>query len=135
MKDSDEFQEGYRNLAKNWAIVILCYILLLLWLEPLIDKLLALTPPDLEMAAIAAFNEKKAHLTTVVFGVARSLPIILFLWVAYQVVISSRLPPKGLKIPFTVRVIKGDQAKVIGIAMIVMSLLLLFREVHLIVNA
>ena len=135
MKNREEVEEGNRSIAINWAIVFFVYLLLLIWLEPIIDLMLGLNPPDMEMSAFQVFNEKKAYVTTVVFGIARSLPILLFLWIAYQVVATTRLPPKGLKMPVTVRVITGDQARVIGYAMIVVALILLFREVHLIVNA
>lgn len=135
MKNKEEYEEGNRATARNWAIVFFSYLLLLLWLEPIIDLMLGLSPPDMEMSALNAFNEKKAYVAAVVFGFARSLPILLFLWIAYQVVVTMRLPPKGLRVPVTVRVIKGEQARIIGFAMIVVALILLLREIHLIVNA
>ena len=135
MKDEEEFVKGDSRVGKNWLIVIFLYLLLLLWLEPLIDFLLTLNPPDKELGAIKAFNEQKAYIATVVFGVARSLPILLFLWIAYRILLSERIPPKGMKLPFTVKLIKGQQAKMAGMSMIALSLLLLFRELYMLVNA
>lgn len=135
MKDKDEFVEGDKQVGKNWLILVFLYLLLLLWLEPLIDFLLTLNPPDKELAAITAFNQQKAYIATVVFGVARSLPILLFLWIAYRILLSERIPPKGMKLPFTVKLIKGQQAKMTGVSMIALSLLLLFRELYMLVNA
>ena len=135
MKDEEEFVVGDKQVGKSWLIVIFLYLLLLLWLEPLIDFLLTLNPPDKELGAIKAFNQQKAYIATVVFGVARSLPILLFLWIAYRILLSERIPPKGMKLPFTVKLIKGQQAKMAGISMIALSLLLLFRELFMLVNA
>ena len=135
MKDEEEYVVGDKRVGKNWLILIFLYLLLLLWLEPLIDFLLSLNPPDKELNAIKAFNQQKAYIATVVFGVARSLPILLFLWIAYRILLSERIPPKGVKLPFTVKVIKGQQAKMAGMSMIALSLLLLFRELYMMVNA
>lgn len=135
MKDKDEFVTGDKQVGKNWLILIFLYLLLLLWLEPLIDFLLSLNPPDRELTAIKAFNQQKAYIATVVFGVARSLPILLFLWIAYRILLSEQIPPKGMKLPFTVKLIKGQQAKMTGMSMIALSLLLLFRELYMLVNA
>jgi hypothetical protein len=135
MKHDDEYVKGDRQMVKTWLIVFFLYLLVLLWLEPLIDFLLTLNPPDKELGAIGAFNEQKAYIAAIAFGIARSLPILLFLWIAYRVLLSAQLPPKGLKLPFTVRIIKGQQAKMAGMSMIALSLLLLFRELYMMVNA
>jgi len=135
MKNEDEFVTGDKQVGKSWLIVFFLYLLLLLWLEPLIDFLLSLDPPDKELGAIKAFNQQKAYIATVVFGLARSLPILLFLWIAYRILLSERIPPKGMKLPFTVKLIKGQQAKMAGMSMITLSLLLLFRELYMLVNA
>ena len=134
-EDEDEFVAGDKQVGKNWLIVIFLYLLLLIWLEPLIDSLLALNPPDKELGAIKAFNQHKAYIATVVFGIARSLPILLFLWIAYRILLSERIPPKGMRLPFTVKLVKGQQAKMAGMSMIALSLLLLFRELYMLVNA
>ena len=116
-EDEDEFVAGDKQVGKNWLIVIFLYLLLLIWLEPLIDSLLALNPPDKELGAIKAFNQHKAYIATVVFGIARSLPILLFLWIAYRILLSERIPPKGMRLPFTVKLVKGQQAKMAGMSM------------------
>jgi len=134
-KDDEEFETGDRRTGKNWLIIFFLYVLCLLWLEPLIDFLLSLNPPDTELAAINAFNNHKIHIAKIAFGIARSLPIILFLWLAHRSIISARIPPKGMKIPFTVKLIKGQQAKMAGVSMITLGLILLFRELYIMVNA
>ncbi|MGD8570765.1 MAG: hypothetical protein PVJ39_21945 [Gammaproteobacteria bacterium] len=134
MKNNDEFVQGDPQVGKTWLILFFLYILLLLWLEPLIDFLLSLNPPDKELEAIQAFNEQKTYIATIAFGIARSLPILLFLWVAYRILLSGRIPPKGMKVPFSVKVIKGQNARMAGMSMIALSLLLLLREMYLMVN-
>jgi len=134
-RDDDEYLDGDRRTGKNWLIIFFLYVLCLLWLEPLIDFLLSLNPPDTELAAINAFNNHKIHIAKIAFGIARSLPIILFLWLAYRSIVTERIPPKGMKIPFTVKLIKGLQAKMVGVSMITLGMILLFRELYLMVNA
>jgi len=134
-KEPDEFVQADKSTGKSWLILFFVYVLLLIWLEPLIDYLLALNPPDKELAAIQAFNSRKVYIATLAFGIARSLPILLFLWLAYRILLSGRIPPKNFKVPFTVKVIKGEQAKMAGISMIALGLILLFRELFMMINA
>jgi len=134
-RNDDEFVNADRRTGKNWLIVFFLYMACLLWLEPLIDFLLSLSPPQNELSAITAFNKQKLHIASIAFSIARSLPILLFLWVAYRVLVSERLPPAGMKVPFTVKLIRGQQAKMAGISMIALGLILLFRELLLMINA
>ena len=65
----------------------------------------------------------------------RSLPILLFLWLGLQIMQAMRLPPKGMRLPITVLLIEGHKARMIGMVMAAVGLLLLFRELSLLVNA
>lgn len=134
MKDEEEVVYADKSTGKSWLILVFLYMLVLLWLEPLIDMLLSLDPPDKELGAIQAFNNKKAYIASIAFGIARSLPILLFLWVAYRIMLTGRIPPKDFKIPFTVKIVKGDHAKMAGLSMIALALILLFRELFMMVN-
>lgn len=134
MKDEEEVVYADKSTGKSWLILVFLYVLILLWLEPLIDMLLSLDPPDKELGAIQAFNNKKAYIASIAFGIARSLPILLFLWVAYRIMLTGRIPPKDFKIPFTVKIVKGDHAKMAGLSMIALALILLFRELFMMVN-
>ena len=135
MKDDDEFLVGDSRLGKSWLIIFFLYILLLIWLEPIIDFMLTLNPPDKELGAIQAFNQHKLYIATIAFAIARSLPILLFLWIAYRSLLSAQIPPKGMKLPFTVKLIKGQQAKMAALSMLALSMLLLFRELFIMVRA
>lgn len=133
-RDKEEFIPGEPSVLKTWLFFVLLYVLFLLWLEPLIDFLLSLTPPDKSLGAIDAFNQRKRYVATVAFGVARCLPILLFLWLGYQILQSQRLPPKGLKLPFTVKLVTGARARMAGMLMMSLALLLLLREVSMLVS-
>lgn len=127
--------QGDKGLAKNWLIVIALYLLLLVWLEPLIDFILMQLPFTPTAEGVAALNHKKLYMSTIAFGVARTLPIMLFLWLGWQIMRAQRLPPKGLRMPMTVHVIKGRKAAMIGMMMVALALLLLLRELTMLVSA
>ncbi|MDH5547404.1 MAG: hypothetical protein OEZ43_17610 [Gammaproteobacteria bacterium] len=131
-RNDEEFVHGDRRLLKNWLILIFIYVLFLVWLEPIIDFFLTLRAPDMELGAIEKYNMQKTYIATVAFGVARSFPILLFMWFGYQVMLTSQLPPKGMRLPFTVRLIKEKNARNMGMLIIVVALILLFREFSLI---
>lgn len=134
-QNKPEIIHGDRRLAKSWLIVIALYLLLVLWLEPLIDFILMQMPLAPTEEAIAALNQKKIYMTAIAFGVARALPVMLFLWLGWQIVRSQRLPPRGLRMPLTVHVITGRRAAMIGMVMVALGLLLLLRELTLLVSA
>ena len=131
MKRDEEFVAGDKEVAKTWILFALLYILFLLWLEPLIDFFLSAKAPDMDLAAIELFNQRKVYISTIAFGVARSFPILFFMWFGYQSMQSSQLPPKDMKMPFTIRLIKGKNASTLGLFIVAVSLLLLFREFSL----
>jgi hypothetical protein len=130
-----EIIQGDKGLARRWLIVIALYLLLVVWLEPLIDFILMQLPLSPTDEAIAALNQKKRYMSSLAFGVARTLPIMLFLWLGWQIVRSQRLPPKGLRMPMTVHVIKGRKAAMIGMVMVALALLLLLRELTMLASA
>ncbi|HHJ80558.1 MAG TPA: hypothetical protein ENJ65_02880 [Candidatus Tenderia electrophaga] len=124
-----------KQLQKNCLILAALYILLLLWLEPLIDFFFMQLPLERSHEAIVALNQKKAYVSAIAFGVMRSLPILLFLWLGLQIMGTMRLPPKRLKLPITVLLIEGPKARMIGMVMVALGLLLLFRELAMLVAA
>jgi len=124
-----------KRLQKNCLILAALYVLFLLWLEPLIDFLLMQMPLDRSHEAIVALNQKKAYVSSIAFGVMRSLPILLFLWLGLQIMGTMRLPPKGMRLPITVLLIEGPKARMIGMVIMAVGLLLLLREVSMLVSA
>ncbi len=134
-KRKDEIIPADKNVQKAWLIMAALYVLFLVWLEPLIDFMLMQLPLDRSHEAIVALNQKKAYVAAIAFGVARSLPILMFLWLGFQIVQTQRLPPRGLRLPFTVHVTEGPKARTMGMVMVAVSFILLFRELTMLVNA
>jgi len=126
-----QFIPADKTLRKNCLILIALYILLLIWLEPIIDYILALTPWDGSHQGMIALNERKAYIVSNAFGIARSLPILIFFWLGYKINQAQRLPPKGMRLPLTVILIEGPKARMLGITLMVVAMLLLLREISL----
>ena len=78
--------------------------------------------------AIEALNQQKNWIATLAFSLVRSLPLLLFLWLGWQITQSLRIPPKGVRLPISVRVIKGAKARLIGMVMMAVAMLSLLRE-------
>lgn len=135
MKRKNEIIPADKQLRKTWLILIALYLLILLWLEPIIDFFLMQLPLDRSHEAIVALNQKKAYVAGIAFGVMRSLPILTFFWFGLIVRQAGRLPPKGMRLPITVVLIEGPRARMIGMVMMAVGLLLLLREVAMLVAA
>jgi hypothetical protein len=133
-RDKDEIIPADRGAQKSWLLFVLLYVLFLFWLEPLIDFMLSAMPPDKAHDAIDAFNQRKVYVATIAFGVARALPILFFLWLGSVIMQTQSLPPKGLKLPITVRLIKGPKARMAGMLMVSLSLLLVLREITMLMS-
>ncbi len=134
-QDKDEFVHGDPRVLRSWLILVGLYLLILLWLEPVIDFMLMQLPYDHSPESLNALNQKKAYVAAIAFGVLRSLPILMFLWLGMLVVQGQRLPPKGLKMPVSAKVIKGPKARMIGMGMTAIASVLLLRELTLLVSA
>lgn len=135
MKRKNDIIPADQRVRKNWLILIALYILILLWLEPIIDFFLMQLPLERSHEAIVALNQKKAYVSSIAFGVMRSLPILTFVWYGLLIVQAQRLPPKGVRLPITVVLIEGPRARMIGMVMVAVGLLLLLREVAMLVTA
>lgn len=134
-KEKDEFVEGDPRVLQSWLILAGLYLLILLWLEPVLDFMLMQLPYGHSPESLDALNHKKAYIAAIAFGVLRSLPILMFLWLGMLVMQGQRLPPQGLKMPVTVKVIKGHKARMTGMGMTAIASVLLLRELTLLVSA
>lgn len=126
--EKPEFIPGDSQVRQNWLIIVACYVLFLIWLEPLIDFLLSFDPVAANPFAMAGMNEKKLRYASVAYAAARSLPIGLLFWLGYRMVTSARIPPARMKLPFTVQKVKGRQARLFGLLLMGVSLFLLYWE-------
>ncbi len=126
--EKPEIIPGDRQSRQNWLIIIACYVLFLVWLEPLIDFLLGFDPLAADPFAMADLNEKKMRVASVAYAAVRSLPIGLIFWLGYRILASARIPPARMKLPFTVVKVKGRQARLYGLLLMGVSLFLLYWE-------
>ncbi|MDZ7660784.1 hypothetical protein [Thiohalophilus sp.] len=123
-----EFEYGDKPLRLNLALIIAVYFLIAIGLQPLIDFLLVPDPEAADPYRVMALAEEKKKLTGYVYSLWRMLPILFFLWYGWRIIASLRVPPARTRSPFTVRVIKGKSARMFGMLLILVALLLLYRE-------
>lgn len=123
-----EFESGDKSLRLNLALVIAVYFLIAILLEPLIDFLLVPDPESANPYQVMELADEKKILTGYVYSIWRMLPILFFLWYGWRIIASLRVPPAGTRSPFTVRILKGKYARMFGMLLILVALLLLYRE-------
>lgn len=118
----------------RWLMIAALYLLMLLWFEPVLDLLLhqLLFSPTPE--GVAALTQQKALVASWGYGVLRSLPLLLFLWMGWQITHTRMLPPRQLRLPFAVVLIKGPKAQLIGMGIVALALLSLLRELALLLS-
>ena len=134
-KQPPEIVPGDKGLRQNLLLLLAAYILLLIWLEPLIDFLLSFDPLSDDPLAMNALNQRKIMMSKVAFAIMRSVPIALFFWVGYRSVLSASLPPARMRFPFTVVRIKGKQAKMFGVLIMIVCLILFSHEMVLLAGS
>ncbi|MGD8407573.1 MAG: hypothetical protein PVG50_01755 [Thiohalophilus sp.] len=129
MQDKEpEIEYGDKSLRLNLALFIAGYFLLAVVLQPLIDFLLVPDPAAANPYQVMELADDKKQLTGYIYSLWRMLPILFFLWYGWRIIASLRMPPAGMRSPFTVRVLRGKQARMFGMLLILVALLLLYRE-------
>jgi hypothetical protein len=123
-----EIEHGDKSLRLNLALFIAGYFLLAVVLQPLIDFLLVPDPAAANPYQVMELADDKKQLTGYIYSLWRMLPILFFLWYGWRIIASLRMPPAGMRSPFTVRVLRGKQARMFGMLLILVALLLLYRE-------
>ncbi|MGD8577088.1 MAG: hypothetical protein PVG13_08360, partial [Thiohalophilus sp.] len=111
MQDKEpEIEYGDKSLRLNLALFIAGYFLLAVVLQPLIDFLLVPDPAAANPYQVMELADDKKQLTGYIYSLWRMLPILFFLWYGWRIIASLRMPPAGMRSPFTVRVLRGKQA-------------------------
>ena len=128
MKHDNEFSRVEPGIWKTWLTGVLLYVVLLLWLEPAIDFLMSFFSPIPDTALIEAFNQQKQFIANAAFTTGRAFPLLLFVWFGWRVVQTGQLPPDGIKLPFSVKIMREQKARMAGMLIITSGLLLLLRE-------
>ena len=133
MRKPVEIIEGDKSLRLNLYIIIASYLLLVILIEPAIDLLLPVFFEQKSYAVLEQLNRLKLITATLIYAVLGILPAVFTAWFGYRIVASSKLPPVLLsgktRFPFTVVVIKGRVAKMFGVLIIIVSLVLIFQFV------
>lgn len=131
MKKPVEIIKGEKSLRLNLYIIVTSYLLLIILVEPAIDFFLLSFFEAKNIGYLEQLNKIKLVVSTIIYTVIGIVPALFAAWFGYRIVASSKLPPVLLsgktRFPFTVVVIKGRAAKMFGILIIVISLLLIFQ--------
>lgn len=129
MRKPVEIIEGDKSLRLNFYICVATFLLLIISVEPVIDFVLLSIFNQNTPALIEYINKIKLVVSTLIYTVIGLIPAFYASWFGYRVVASSKLPPVLLsgktRFPFTVVVIKGKHAKMFGILILVVSVVLI----------
>jgi len=131
MRKPVEIIEGDKSLRLNFYIIVASYLLIIILIEPLIDFILLSFFEQKNPAHIEQLNKLKLIMSALIYTVVGLIPACFASWFGYRIVASSKLPPVLLsgqtRFPFTVVVIKGKVAKMFGVLIIIVSLVLIFQ--------
>ena len=129
MRKPVEIIEGDKSLRLNLYIIIATFILLTISVEPIIDFILLSIFEQNTPVLLEHINKVKLRVSTIVYTLIGLIPSFYASWFGYRVIASSKLPPVLLsgktRFPFTVVVIKGKPAKMFGILIIVVAMILI----------
>ena len=129
MKKLLEIVPADKDIRLNFYLIFAIYILLIISLEPLIDFVLLAGLDKNDPQAIAAMNQNKIVIANIAFTMIRVLPMLLIAWLGYRILASAKLPPARMKLPFSVPLIKGKNARMIGILLMTLSLFIISQNI------
>ena len=131
MKKRPEMVPGDKNVLLNFYIFFAIYILIIISAESFIDFILQAGVDIREPQSITLMNQNKIVMTHIVVTTIHILPLLMLAWLGYRVLTSARLPPARMKLPFTVPLVKGKNARLIGILLLITSLFLISQALVL----
>ena len=131
MRNKLEVIHGDKSLRLNLYIVVASYLLIIILIEPVIDFFLLSLYEQKNPSSIEVINELKRVVSHLIYVALGLIPAVYASWYGYRIVASSKLPPillsGKIRFPFTVLVIKGRTAKMFGVLVIIVSLVLIFQ--------
>ena len=131
MKKPPEMVPGDKIVRLNFFIFLAVYILIIVLAESLIDFVLQLGVDIRDPQSIILMNQNKIVMTNLVITTMHILPMLMVVWLGYRILTSASLPPARMKLPFTVPLIKGKNARLIGILLMTLSLFLISQDLVL----
>lgn len=131
MKNPVEVIQGDKSLRLNVYLITASYLLIVLLIEPAIDFFILSFFEQKNPSSIELINQLKLVVSTLIYVSLGFIPAFFASWFGYRIVASSKLPPVLLSgktcFPFTVVVIKGRPAKMFGVLIIIVSLVLILQ--------
>ncbi|MCW8901511.1 MAG: hypothetical protein OQK75_12085 [Gammaproteobacteria bacterium] len=131
MRKPVEIIEGDKSLRLNLYLIIASFLLLIISVEPVIDFVLLMIYGQSTPFLIEYINKVKLIASTIIYTVIGLIPAFYASWFGFRVLASSKLPPVLLsgktRFPFTVVVIKGKHAKMFGVLIIIISVVLIIQ--------
>ena len=131
MKKPPEMVPGDKNVRLNFFLFLAVYILIIVSAESLIDFVLQVGVDIRDPQSIILMNQNKIVMTHLVITTMHILPMLMVVWLGYRILTSASLPPARMKLPFTVPLIKGKNARLIGILLMTLSLFLISQDLVL----
>lgn len=131
MKKPPEMVAGDKKVRLNFYLILAIYILIIISVESFIDFALLVGTDARDLSSISLMNQNKIIITNTVITLLHIFPLLLVAWLGYRVLTSAKLPPARMKLPFTVPLIKGKNARVIGILLLILSLFLIAQDLVL----
>jgi hypothetical protein len=128
MKKPHEMIPGDKIVRLNFYLVAALYFLILVFLEPIIDFVLMLGVNNSDPQSIINMNQNKVLVSNMAVTVMQVIPMLFIAWFGYRILASARLPPARMKLPFTVPLIKGKNARMIGLLLITLALFLISQD-------
>ncbi len=138
MRKPVEVIQGDKSLRLSLYLIIASYILLILLIEPALDFILLSLFEQNNVYEIDKINRIKQVVSALLYTVIGFIPASYASWFGYRIIASAKIPPilssAKPRFPFTVIVIKGKPAKMFGVLIIVVSLVLIFQLILHLVN-
>lgn len=134
MRKRPEMVAGDKNVRLNFYLLLAVYILIIVLAESFIDFVLQARVDIRDPQSVILMNHNKIIMTHIVVTTIHILPLLMLAWLGYRVLMSARLPPARMKLPFTVPLVEGKNARLIGLVLMVTSLFLISQALVLLAH-
>lgn len=131
MKKPPEIVPGDKNVRLNFYLFLAVYILIIVSAESLLDYVLLLGVDSRDPQSIILMNQNKIIITKIVITAMHILPLLMLAWLGFRILTSAKLPPARMKLPFAVPLIKGKNARLIGIILLISSFFFISQDLVL----
>lgn len=128
MKKPVEIIPGDKNVRLNFYLFLALYILIIVSAESLIDFVLLLGVDSRDPQSIILMNQNKITITAMVVTAIHILPLLMLGWLGFRILASAKLPPARMKLPFSVPLMKGKNARLLGVVLILTSFFFISQD-------